>query len=157
MERKIIQKNKENLLELRREGKKDALAINAMQAHGKIMGMDTFSWINPNMDQLSSALASFPFRIIWISTQQQLKKCLAIETTLSKNIETIILHDKTTSELNEIDFFSIKNIIAVENTKEALQLLSAVRKEKCAFLFSTEGHTAQNDKQEFEKFIARYK
>jgi len=157
MERKIIQKNKENLLELRKEGKKEAFAINAMQAHGKIMGMDTFSWINPNMDQLSSTLTSFPFRIIWISTQQQLKNCLAIEKTLSKNIETIILHDKTTSEFNENDFFSIKNIIAVQNTKEALQLLSAVKKEKCAFLFSSEGSNAKNDKQEFEKFIARYR
>ena len=78
MEKKEIQKRKEDLLELRNEGRKEALAINAMRAHGKIVGMDTFSWINPNIDQLTSVLSSFPFRIIWIAN--------------SKTIETLLKH-----------------------------------------------------------------
>lgn len=152
----IIEKNKE-LLELRKEGRKEAFATNAMQAHGKIMGMDTFSWVNPNMDQLSSALISFPFQIIWISTHQQLKKSLAIEPSLSKSIETVILHNVTKSEIKDTELSLTKNVMSVSTTKEALQLASTLKKEKCVFLFSTEGNTAKEDKEEFEKFIARYK
>ncbi len=156
MKGKVIQK-KESLLDFREEGRKEALEVNAMQAHGKIMGMDTFSWINPNMDQLSSVLTSFPFRIIWISTLQQFKKCIAIEPSLSKSIETIILHNTAKSKINEVAFFSIKNIISVQSSEEALQLMSALRKKNCVFLFSTEGNHAQKDRKEFEKFIDRYR
>ena len=157
MEKKEIQKRKEDLLELRNEGRKEAFAINAMRAHGKIVGMDTFSWINPNIDQLTSVLSSFPFRIIWIATQKQLRHCLDIQPSISKNIETVIIHDTNISDLNEEEFFNIKNIITVSNTKEALQLINTVRKGKCAFLYSTEGNNAKQDKEEFEQFIARFR
>ena len=53
----------EQLLQSRGAGLKDAIQINTMNAHGKVMGMDTFSWVNPQIDALASALESFPFTI----------------------------------------------------------------------------------------------
>ncbi len=157
MKKRIIQKKEKNLLELRHEGKKEALEINAMKAHGKIMGMDAFSWVNPNMDQLTSALSTFPFRIIWVATFQQLKNCLSIEPNLSIKMETVIIHNTTKNEVSEEDFFRINNILKVKTAKDALQMVNALKKEKCVFLFSTEGKNAKDDKKEFEKFIARYR
>ncbi len=157
MEKKIINDKKEQLLSLRAKGKKEALAINAMQAYGKIMGMDTFLWVNPNIDQLATVLASFPFQIIWVATQRQFNNCLNIDSNLSKKIETIVIHDKKQSGVNEASFFDIKNILVVPNSKEALLLMNTLKKEKCAFLFSTEGENAREDKIEFEQFIARYR
>ena len=86
-----------------------------------------------------------------------MRHCLNIQPSLSEKIETVIVHDKKSSDVNEEEFFNIKNIITVSNTKEALQLITAVRKGKCAFLYSTEGNNAKQDKEEFEQFIAQFR
>ena len=43
-----------------------------MNAHGKVMGMDTFSWVNPQIDALASALESFTFNILLVGSKKKI-------------------------------------------------------------------------------------
>ncbi|HIP32497.1 MAG TPA: hypothetical protein EYG86_07035 [Crocinitomicaceae bacterium] len=146
----------EQLLQSRKEGLQDALQVNSMRAHGKVLGMDTFSWINPQLDALTSALASFPFDIVWAGSHEQIVKCLSMQPELATSIETIIVHDKAILNLEKETLNKVKNIVCLEGTKHALELIKAMKKEKCALLFSTMGTNAKNDKEEFEQFISLF-
>ena len=72
IDKKEIVNSSEQLLQAREQGLKQAQQVDTMQAHGKILGMDTFSWMNPHVDMLATLLASFPFSILWIGTQRQI-------------------------------------------------------------------------------------
>lgn len=146
----------EQLLQARKEGLQDALQVNSMRAHGKVLGMDTFSWINPQLDALASALSSFPFEIIWVGSHEQITRCLSIQPELAKSIETIIVHDNPILNLKKETLNEIKNIVCLEGTKHALELIKSMKKDKCALLFSTMGTTAKNDKEEFEQYISLF-
>ncbi|MBL1281403.1 MAG: hypothetical protein COA33_014085 [Fluviicola sp.] len=146
----------EQLLRSREEGLQDALQVNAMCAHGKILGMDTFSWINPQMDALSSALQSLPFDIVWVGNHEQIINCLDIQPELAKSIETIIVHDNPILNLKKETLDKIKNIVCLEGVSHALELIKAMKKEKCAFLFTTMGANAKKDKEEFEHYISLF-
>ncbi len=146
----------EQLVRSREEGLQDALQINSMRAHGKILGMDTFSWINPQLDALASALSSFPFDIVWMGSHEQITKCLSIQPELAESLETIIIHDKAILNLKKETLNKIKNIVCLEGTKHALELIKSMKKEKCALVFSTMGENAKKDKEEFEQYISLF-
>ncbi|NRA10984.1 MAG: hypothetical protein HRT57_03395, partial [Crocinitomicaceae bacterium] len=63
----------EDLLQARKEGLERARSLDAMRAHGKWRGMDVFSWANPSFGALSTAIASFPFPVVWIGKHEQIK------------------------------------------------------------------------------------
>ena len=154
-----VKKNtiEEQLLHSRSAGLKDAIQINTMNAHGKVLGMDTFSWVNPQMDALASALESFPFTILWVGSKKQVDDCLKNYKSLIDSIDTIIIHDFAEMTVGQKVFENIKNIGCVKGLKHALPMINALKKEKCAFLFTTEGVNSGADKKEFNSFIELYK
>tara|TARA_B110000305_G_C19443459_1_gene643334 strand:- start:916 stop:1392 length:477 start_codon:yes stop_codon:yes gene_type:complete len=147
----------EQLLQSRGAGLKDAIQINTMNAHGKVMGMDTFSWVNPQIDALASALESFPFTILWVGSKKQVEDCLKNYKSLTDSIDTIIIHDFAEMMVGENVFENIQNIACVEGLKHALPMIYALKKEKCAFLFTTEGANSKAEKKNFYSFIELYK
>ena len=54
-------------------------------------------------------------------------------------------------------FENIQNIACVEGLKHALPMIYALKKEKCAFLFTTEGANSKAEKKNFYSFIELYK
>ena len=147
----------EQLLQLRKDGLQTATQINAMNAHGKILGMDTFSWINPQIDALASAIKSFPFKVIWIGDSQQIEKCLSVFPDSIKAIDTVIIQDKAELNLDKNSFWNVSNIFCLNHPKESLNLLKTVKKEKSIFLYTTGGHNASENKATFNEFISLFK
>ena len=158
MSTKLTKINVEDqLLQLRKDGLQTATQINAMNAHGKILGMDTFSWINPQIDALASALTSFPFKIIWIGDSQQVENCLRLFPDSLKSLDTVIIQDKAEMTLDQMSFEKISNIICIEQTEEALNLLKTIKQEKSIFLYTTGGKMATENKVIFNEFISLFK
>ncbi len=158
MSSKLTKINVEDqILQLRKEGLQTVTQINAMNAHGKVLGMDTFSWINPQIDALASALTSFPFKVIWIGDYQQIENCLRLFPDSLKSIDTVIIQDKAEMNLDPKSFVKISNIICIEQTEEALNLLRTVKKEKSIFLYTTGGKMANENKVHFNQFISLFK
>ena len=64
MSEKEIAKIENSILQARKEGLLKA-SDTTMNSHGKLWGMDVFSWINPNPVVLSATMESFPFPILF--------------------------------------------------------------------------------------------
>ncbi len=41
-------------------------SASSLRSHGKLFGMDAFSWHNPNISVLAKTIESFPFKTIWL-------------------------------------------------------------------------------------------
>jgi len=150
------QTTEQQLLQAREQGKQEALLVNAMNAHGKVLGMDCFSWMNPHIDALSSVMESLPFQIIWIGQHDQIKDCINAYPSLTDSLETIIVTDRTLLNLDRSHLSAIKNIVCVEGATNAFELLKTMKKEKSVFLFTSGGKTVQKEKELFDQFISLF-
>jgi hypothetical protein len=157
IEKKEIVKSNEQLLQAREEGLKQAQQVNTMQAHGKILGMDTFSWMNPQVDMLATLLSSFPFSILWIGTQQQIEQCLKLYPELSKNIESILIHDTSSLGLNHAALQKINTIACVDGVEYAFEFVKSMKLKKGVLMYTNENETAITDRKAFEEFVQIYR
>ncbi len=147
----------DQLLQLREQSRQEALLVNAMNAHGKIMGMDCFSWMNPQVDALASVIESLPFQIIWVAQHDQIKTCINTYPNLTESIDTLIVTDDVLLNLDRERLNEVANIACVEGVDNALELLKTLKKEKAVFLFTSGGKKVQQDKHVFEQFISLFK
>jgi hypothetical protein len=147
----------EQLLEARERGIQEALQVNAMCAHGKVLGMDTFSWINPQVDMLATVIESLPFNIIWIGNHAQIKTCLETHPDTINTIHTLIVQDDTSLNVDRTSLEAIQSVTCVKGTQVALEFVKPIKQQKSAFLFTAEGPTAKAQKDMFEQFISRFK
>lgn len=147
----------EQLLQARERGIQEAQQVNAMNAHGKVLGMDTFSWINPQIDMLATVIESLPFNIIWVGNHAQVKACLETHSNTTDNIQTVIIQDKTSLNVDRKILHEIQNIVCIEGTMEALEFVKTMKKQNSAFLFTAEINNAKEQKEKFEQFISLFK
>ena len=147
----------EQLLQARERGLQEAQQINAMNAHGKVLGMDTFSWVNPQIDMLATVIESLPFEIIWIGNHAQIKACLETHPNTINNIQTLIIQDETLLNVHRDIIHEIHNIVCIEGTKLALEFVKTLKKQKSAFLFTADSANAKEQKEVFDQFISLFK
>jgi len=157
IEKKEIVNSSEQLLQARENGLKQVQQVDAMQAHGKILGMDTFSWMNPHVDMLATLLESFPFSVLWIGTRQQIEKCLELYPELNENIETILIHDDSTMMGGKSVLKNIKTIACVEGVENAFEFVKTMKLKKGVLMYTNENQTAVSDRKIFEEFVQMYR
>ena len=157
IQKKEVVNSEEQLLQARKEGLKQAQQVDSMQAHGKVLGMDTFSWMNPQVDMLATLLSSFPFSILWVGTYRQIQSCLKMYPELSENIETILIHNSSSMVLDKTALQKIKTIACVDGMENALDLVKTMRLKKGVFIYTDEHEEALKGKQIFEDFVNQYR
>lgn len=157
IQNKGVVNKEEQLLQAREAGLNEAKQVDAMQAHGKVLGMDTFSWMNPQIDMLATLLESFPFSILWVGTRSQIEKCLTLYPALSGNIETIILHDSPDLKLSNSGYEKINTIACVDGIEHALEFVKSLKRKKGVLIYTNENEAVLKDKAAFEKFVQFYK
>lgn len=152
MEKTTNQLNTEQqLLQARERGLREASQVHAMKAHGKVLGMDAFSWINPDADNLITVIESFPFAVHWIGTHDQIKQCLDARPQLSESLQSVIVYDRARIDVSREVLLNIPMLICLEGTEAALDVLKAIQREKSVFLFTT---TANEERKTiFEAFM----
>jgi hypothetical protein len=143
----------EQLLQARERGLREANEVNAMSAHGKVLGMDTFSWVSPQLDILSTVLSSFPFPVLWVGSHDQIKNCLENYPEIIQKIDTVILYDRTLLNTERTILKDIKNITCIEGTDHALTIAKSMSKKKRVFLFTIDKKSAHGQREQFEQFI----
>ena len=47
-------------------------SVSSLRSHGKLFGMDAFSWHNPNISVLAKTIESFPFKTIWLGNYAEI-------------------------------------------------------------------------------------
>jgi len=125
----------------------------ALLAHGKLWGMDIFSWYNPLIYEIENILNSFPTPVLWIGNTQDISKLIAENTDFFSNLKMICCHDKADFSLP----FEAKNLIetffATDDLGEVLKRLRNFKKENGILLFTSKGENWKKDKETFELFL----
>ncbi len=149
--------SEEQLLDARKTGLNEAQQVNAMQVHGKVLGMDAFSWVNPQMDMLATFLNSLPFSMVWAANHDQIKWCLEQFPGLVSKLETVIVCDNATLNVDASVLDKITTVVCIEGTEDAMEFVKATKRAKAAFLFTTNGANAHDEIAIFNEFIRLYK
>ncbi len=147
----------EDLLRARKEGLEQWREQNSMMAHGKVYGMDTFSWLNPSTEGLINVISSFPFSVLWLSGYGQAKEGLELNLGLHRNLNTMIIYDQTQISIAPEFLSEVETIMNVKSVNDALAFVKEVNRDKMVFLFTAQGENARVEMNAFENWLSENK
>ena len=142
-----------DLLKARREGLERARSLDSMQALGKWKSMDVFAWANPHFDALSTVISSFPFTVVWVGKQEQIKCAVKYYPEVLDTIETVIVSDQSNVKLSGEEVFTIDKVVGAGDVESALKVVRSFEDARRVFLFTTEGSSSLRDINQFQEFI----
>ena len=64
-----------------------------LQSHGKFLGMDAFSWHQPNMAVLDKTIESFPFRTVWLGNASEVNQYIDTYDKQGDKVEQYIIYN----------------------------------------------------------------
>lgn len=142
-----------DLLRARKEGLERARSLDSMQALGKWKSMDVFAWANPHFDALSTVISSFPFTVLWVGKQDQIKCAIKYYPEVLDTIETVVVSDCGNVKLSAEDIFNIDKVVGTGDVESALKVVRSFEDARRVFLFTTEGESAFAEINRLEEFI----
>ncbi len=122
-------------------------AIPSMKPLGKYLGMDTFSWHNPDLELLEKTIASFPFDLLWVGNENEIKGFLDKNYVVETKINRCIVYGLC------IDNCSNK-IISVPSIREAINHLNKLTFKPGILLFTASDSDSEFSIRFFEKYIS---
>ena len=122
-------------------------AIPLMKPLGKYLGMDTFSWHNPDLELLEKTIASFPFDLLWVGNENEIKGFLDKNYVVETKINRCIVYGLC------IDNCSNK-IISVPSIREAINHLNKLTFKPGILLFTASDSDSEFSMRFFEKYIS---
>lgn len=142
------------LTEARKANLKHVQELTSMKAHGKVLGMDTFSWVNPDMDALSSVINSFPFSVLWLSTREHFEIGCELCISIHEKLETLVIYDAQSNNLKGELLNQIDTVLCVNDVESALRFIRDKERQKMIFLFTSEGESSSDAKVKFDNWIS---
>lgn len=125
----------------------------ALRAHGKLWGMDIFSWYNPMTYEIENILNSFPTPVLWIANAEDISKLVSENTDCFSNLKMICCHDKANLSLSFEAMNLIETFFAANELDDVLKMLKTFKKENGILLFTSKGENWKKDKETFELFL----
>jgi len=153
MEQKIKQHTSNPLIQAREESLKK-MSKTSIRPHGKLWGMDVFSWYEPSTELLANTLHTFPFPIVWVGNYETVNDTLKLDETLTANIDTLLFHDSSKLHLSVEKWLGLKNIAAVKDLNDALRLLPSFKRKNSVLFFTAEGENWEDAKRAFDNFLS---
>jgi hypothetical protein len=147
MSEKEIAQIENSILQARKEGLLKA-GDSTMQSHGKLWGMDVFSWINPKPAVLAATMDSFPFPIFWISSSLERNEVLEVNVELMAKIHFSIILDSE-NLLN-----GSNNIVSVTTLKEAFDQINSLKIKPSILLFTYSKSDWEYQKNRFSDYLS---
>jgi hypothetical protein len=151
LEKKTKVDQRTQLLQAREEGLK-SLQNGVLKPHGKLLGMDVFSWLNPDVHMLMNTLHSFPFPVIWIAQKMDWDALLNLDNTILSNMEVTIIYDAEANSLKSNNEEPFK-IVKKTSLTQALNYLDHLKAFKSVLLFTSSGDEKNNHFSEFEQYL----
>lgn len=152
MENKLKLSIENRLVEVRNESLKK-LNETTLRPHGKLWGMDVFSWYNPDINVLTNTLHSFPFKVIWVGNLSDIEKALKIDASISFQLKTIISYDGAGTILLKKEFEKIENVLGINSLKDGFKLLKTFKAKNTVLLYTASEKNWKENKAIFEEFI----
>ena len=83
----------------------------SLRSHGKLWGMDVFSWIHPNLSTIGTTIQSFPFSVRWVSNARDLLFTLENQPELVDKLSATLIYDDSVFTLKNEHLHVIKNCL----------------------------------------------
>lgn len=152
MSEKNITRTGDRLLEARRESLQQ-MNTTSMRPHGKLWGMDVFSWIHPNPSLVINTLHAFPFRVFWLGNASDIEAALLEDELLLGHIHAVVTYDSNVFKFKDEWLNKIENCAGTGTLSDSFHLLEMFKAPQTVLLFTASGENAENLKQEFENYL----
>lgn len=140
-------KKDHNLLDNRKEALGN-VANGSIRPHGKLWGMDVFSWNNPTIEVITSTIHSFPFPIVWLASTDLLNEAISHDETILSNIHVAIAYENINSITDKSTNFQ-----TTKDVQTAFQLMSENRLKRGVILFCHAGIDSEHYQHAFKSYL----
>lgn len=148
LDQKIANKLVEHRLESLQENKNGKI-----RPHGKLWGMDVFSWNNPEIELIASTISSFPFPVIWIGNKELFDWCSMNCPTVWSNVKTVIATDHPGIFFTNEHFLDVSNVVGTNSTTDALEMMKGLKQKGAVLLFTSTGIEWERNQKMFNEFM----
>jgi hypothetical protein len=146
--------NLENrLIDFRKESLK-RLNTTTMRSHGKLWGMDVFSWFLPDPELMTNTLTAFPFQVIWLANEVDIVRTISDDERVIKNLHAVICIDNSIFSLPENLLGETKHVIGLNDLNSALECIQMMQGAQRVLLFTSSSNDWEEDKLKFENYLS---
>lgn len=142
----------EQLLQARESNLKH-VEKSSLRPHGKLWGMDVFTWYNPTNSELENTLTSFPFPVIWFGNDSDITALIKTSNDVWSNLQTICVYDSGVVEIPDEAMHTIENVLGVLEFKDMFEFIRTFKQKNAIFLFTASGENREEYKKQFEDFL----
>jgi hypothetical protein len=94
----------------------------SLKSHGKLFGMDAFSWQNPNISVLEKTIESFPFRTVWLGNYAEINAYIKSYDECQKKVEEYIIYGECQDIVKKQK--DIKHFLDIKKSIKSLEQFS---------------------------------
>ena len=122
----------------------------ALQSHGKLFGMDAFSWLNPNISVLEKTIESFPFRTVWLGNAAEISAYRKSYDLNGERIERYMVFGESDDIVKDQ-----KNIEHYPNLKSSFEALESYSFSPGVLLFTASDSDSQYAMNYFSSLFSK--
>jgi hypothetical protein len=156
MIKKSDSKATEELIAKRHDDRRH-MVYGSMRSHGKLWGMDCFSWFNPELDALKATIQNFHSPVICLLNTSLLNELLSFDSSWMKNIDVICTIDDHLDQLNLEKLENGATIFVNSTLLEALHTVQKINQQNRIVLITSDRTQSLSDQLEVDRFIAAAK
>ena len=149
-EKKIIINSSQQLAEARAENLKNVEAA-TLRPHGKMWGMDVFSWYNPSNDDLLTLFQSFPAPITWIGNKSMIESVFAEASDSIVNLKVVCAYNQVDLKLENANYLDA--VHGTEDVKSAFDIVKVRKQGNGIILFTASGNEWATQRNDFEYYL----
>lgn len=128
--------------------------VQTLRPHGKLWGMDVFSWYKAQAFELENTLLAFPFPICWMGEQREVELLLEACPQLASYLHQWIIYDAAEITLPADRVQEMQNVLATASLEDALELLKGVKQRGNVMLFTASSENWKLHQEKFEFFVS---
>ena len=129
--------------------------VGSLRSHGKLWGMDVFSWFKPSLGELENTLSSFPGPICWYANEAEILDLIKEDQQALKNIHMVCSYDRAGFSLPNKVIDHLNVVLGAAEITDALELLKSFKNQHQVLLFTSSSANWKNDHQNFEAFLQK--
>jgi hypothetical protein len=145
--------NKQHALLTAREQSREDHEIGMLRPHGKLWGMDVFTWFKPSKHELENTINAFPFPTIWFGSSKEMNAAFETSEEWHKNISLVCVYNSGKIEFVHDISENTPSILACADINDGLEILKNKKKSKSVLLFTADGEQWKEFKAIFENYL----
>jgi hypothetical protein len=153
MEKKQSLNLENRLIDFRKESLK-RLNATTMRSHGKLWGMDVFSWFLPDPELITNTLTAFPFQVIWLANEVDIIRAIHDDERVVNNLHAVICYDNSIFSLPENLFEEVQHVFGTKDLNSSFECIQMLKGVQRVFLFTSSSKDWEEDKLKFENYLS---